>query len=142
MQKKPQSNKSPSDKKEVRAEPPNIPTMKPLWAFRNIDNDGHWGWKSLDSERFIELLERLGKLETMTWSEIERGTGSHLIEVENLHKNAQRRLVELKRDDVTQLFSLRLSGERRAWGHREGHVLCFLWYDPHHEVCPSRLRNT
>lgn len=130
------------DEKKPRSETPNIPRMHPLWAFRDVDNEGRWGWDQLDGNNVVEFLKRLKNFETMTWSEIEHGTGSHFVEVGKLHQDAQQRLIELKRDDVAQLFSVRITGERRAWGHRSEHILYFIWYDPKHEVCPSLLRNT
>ncbi len=58
------------------------------------------------------------------------------MEIAKLSAEARQRLVELRQDDVDELFSLRMTGRRRVWGFREANVLRFLWWDPDHQVCP------
>jgi len=40
------------------------------------------------------------------------------------------------------LFSFAIDGRRRVWGIRREHVLCLLWWDPNHQVCPSQKKAT
>ena len=56
-------------------------------------------------------------------------------------ENTQR-LVEIKQDDLSQLFSLRISAKCRVWGILDGRVFKVLWYDPKHEVYPSTKGHT
>lgn len=96
----------------------------------------------MDHGTLLEVMERLGNFEGMTWTEIEQSTGSHPISKNLLIKSAQDRLIEIKQDDVDELFSLRVNGKARIWGIREEHVLRVLWWDPEHQVCPSEKKNT
>ena len=50
---------------------------------------------------------------------------------------AQKRLTDLELDDHGALWEMRLAGEPRVWGLRNGHVFYPVWWDPDHSVCPS-----
>jgi hypothetical protein len=89
-----------------------------------------------------EVLRRLGSYETMTWREIDGPSGSHAVDLGSLSTAARDRLVAIQQDDVEQCFSLRINGPARVWGIRNAHVLRILWWDPRHEVCPSKKRHT
>lgn len=78
----------------------------------------------------------------MTWLEIEKTNDSHSISVTQIVREAQNRLVELGQDDVSDVYSLRISGRERVWGIRDGSKLKILWWDPNHEICPSPKKNT
>jgi len=79
----------------------------------------------------------------MTWAEISKDKKKyHPIRVDKLATEARKRLEELRQDDVDVLWSLRVQGKPRIWGIREGRVLKLLWWDPNHEVCPSKLKHT
>ncbi|MDQ2731557.1 MAG: hypothetical protein M3Y56_07855, partial [Armatimonadota bacterium] len=67
---------------------------------------------------------------------------SHPVELGKLCKAAQDRLVEIRQDDAATLFSLRIGGQGRIWGVRDGPTLRILWWDPQHEVCPSLKKHT
>ena len=133
---------SAADRKLPRAQPADPKARGPLWAFRIADLGGPWCWAQMDRPVQREVLERLRRLETMTWREIDGPTGSHAVEVGRLAKPARDRLIAIQQDDVEQLFSLRITGERRVWGILEEHVLKILWWDPHHQVCPAPKKHT
>ena len=88
----------------------------------------------------------------MTWAEImqaaggrARGTNSHFVQVERLTRQAKDRLAEIHQDDVSELFSLRLTATVRIYGIRDRRALKLLWYDPYHgtntrAVYPVRSR--
>ena len=111
---------------------------KPVWRFGKHDKK-LWPVKGPD---FIErIFDKLADYEGMTWQEIQsasggktHGTNSHFENVADLDKAAQKRLVELKLDDIDQLFSLRLTGKERLYGILENGVFAILWYDKEHEV--------
>jgi hypothetical protein len=77
------------------------------------------------------------RLESMTWGEVEGKTGSRFVEVTAIEGDAQRRLVEIGKDEQARLFSLRITGRIRLWGIRDIAILRVLWWDPEHSVCPS-----
>ena len=89
---------------------------------------------------FSTVISKLQYFETRPWSAIE-GKGSHFVNVEELHNEAKIRL-QKKRIVSSQLFSLRITGRKRVWGHREGVFFYVLWWDPNHEVCPSNMNHT
>ena len=62
--------------------------------------------------------------------------------VESISPAAQKRLIELNRDDETQIVRLRLSGKKRLFGFLKGSVFHILGWDPEHEIFPSKKRNT
>src|SRR5690348_6579758 len=102
MAKTPRTNVSAREEKKPRSETPNVRTQSPLWAFRDADIGGPWCWSKMDSVLLVELLQRLGNLETMTWAQIEGATGSHFVGVDNLDRKAKKRLVDLKKDDIAE----------------------------------------
>ena len=61
-----------------------------------------------------------------------RGNNSHFVQAGKLTRKAKARLAEIGQDDVSELFSLRLTGTTRIYGIRDRRALKLLWYDPHH----------
>ncbi len=95
------------------------------------------------------LLPKMKNLESIKWNELERETFGknakskhHWVSVNDLIKEAQKRLEYLKLDDYDQLFSIRLSGTERLWGFKELSYFKILWYDFNHEICPSYKTHT
>jgi len=127
-------------------------TQKISWQFSRIDKDHErWGWSKLEAQACWEMFTsgHLANIETMTWREIKsasggkaNGTNSHSIPVDQLSKEAQARLTELKLDDQDSIFSMRLTGTLRIFGFQAGSAFKVLWHDPNHEVCPSQKKNT
>jgi hypothetical protein len=113
----------------------------PAWAFRWVDVGGPWCWTRLSGDEHALVVERLKRFESMTWGEIEGGE-HHLVGVDRCSRKARERLAELRHDDAERLFSLRVTGRKRVYGLRDEHVLCFLWWDPEHEVFPSVRKHT
>ncbi len=120
-----------------------------VWAFGIVDQDGPWGWRTEASSRWWrDILPKLRNFESMTWSEIlravggrRRGNNNHAVLVERLSQKAKVRLVEIGQEDVSELFSLRLTGTWRIYGIRDRRALKLLWFDPYHgtnarAVCP------
>jgi hypothetical protein len=116
----------------------------PTWSFANLDLYGPFGWSLLAAEMLEQLLDRLRAWESMTWHQIkmEGRKRNHSIKVADCSKLAQQRLVEIKLDDVEDLFSLGVQGKPRVVGILDRNVFKFLWWDPEHLVCPSELKHT
>ncbi len=107
-----------------------------VWRVSIIDRDGPWGWNSISGDTlWKDVYSKLINFETMTFQEIK--DGSHLVPVSDLIPKAQKRLVEIDQDDTDELYSLRLTGEKRIWGIQDRSIFKILWWDPSHEVCPS-----
>ncbi len=143
-QKIPKRNKYPSHKKQVRnpIESFDFKNEKPAWQINSIDLGGEWGWnKVLKRDILKEIYPKLKSFETMTWHEIE-GRKHHSVPISNICHEAQQRLNEIENSDIEDLFSFRLTGEKRLWGILDRNILKILWWDPEHTVCPSFLKHT
>ena len=132
----------PKDPKQVRIEAQTPKQQTPVWVFSRLDLNGPWCWSKLQPPVLVQILQRLGNLEKMSWADIEQTTGSHFVDIDDLIKDAQDRLKEIQQDDVEQLFSLRVTGKIRVWGIRVDEEFHFLWCDPEHEICPSHKKHT
>ena len=110
-----------------------------------MDFDGSWTWHSANHWDVLgQIHEKLKHFETMTWAEISKATGgrtvgnnSHFVSVDDITSEAQKRLKTLGHKDVSEIYSLRLTGRQRVWGIRAGRVLKVLWWDPNHEIYES-----
>lgn len=131
---------------ELRKVPRELPKGKDtpflVWSLRMMDL-GHrkWCFKRSTHGTFGDVLKKMGEMEHL--SEAELGAqGSHFVPVAHLKKEAQERLSELMLDDLDEVYSLRLGGQPRVISIRREGIMCILWWDPSHEVCPSKKRNT
>jgi hypothetical protein len=132
---------------KIKASPESTDKQTPAWQFHKGDREhAEWGWDKLSHQQFFSVVhEQLAQFETMTWAEIFQAVGDkdsgnkhHNVSVENCCKDAQKRLEELKADDLDEIFSLRLSNKYRLWGVKDGRVLRFIWDDQNHTVCPKK----
>lgn len=109
-----------------------------------MDMDGPFGWQELSKAKLLEIRGKLAKLEANTWHEIlvKAKQRNHSVLVSRLSEEANKRLREIRQDDLDELTSLRLAGRERVWGIRENRTFHLLWWDPEHRVCPATLRHT
>ena len=114
----------------------------PVWQIGNIDLDGPFGWSKIDRGHLLyEILPKIRDFESMKWQEI-LGRNNHEIRISDISRTAQRRLEDIKLDDIDQLVSLRLTARERIWGIKSQRTLRVLWWDPEHQVCPSLKKHT
>jgi hypothetical protein len=130
--------------RQIRSDvnPESLETQTIAWHFHRIDwEHGQWGFRNLRPPHWRELLKHLVSLEGLTWAKLKEqcggrgksgGTNHHSLELDELCRDAQARLIELNLDDYDLIFSLRLSNTLRLYGIRDGRVLRLLWYDQHH----------
>lgn len=113
-----------------------------MWRFSSVDRGGPFSWSRLDKpDEYKEALEKLHQFETMASQDLDQ-QGSHVVELSSCCKEARDRLLEIKRDDVDELMSFRLTGKIRVWCTMVGSVMSVLWWDPEHKVCPSLKKGT
>jgi hypothetical protein len=55
---------------------------------------------------------------------------------------ANDRLFELGYDDEDRISRIRVGGTGRLYGFRRNERFYALWWDPHPQIWPSKLRNT
>jgi hypothetical protein len=121
---------------------PSYGEMQFCWRTVGTDCAGPFGWQNANHDLlFGHIIPKLHEFETMLWRELEGGA-HHSCEVTGMSYEAQRRLIDIGRDDCDTLFSLRLAGRQRVWGIRERQVLNLLWWDPEHRVYPSGKKHT
>lgn len=126
----------------VSRQPPDPFQLKPTWRLSAIDMDGPFGWREISGTDLFRVKDHLIALERMKWSEIlDRSTGNHQPKVTLVSPAAQKRLRKLG-IEVERLVSLRLTGVERIWGIRDEAVCSMLWWDPRHQIYPSKLRHT
>jgi len=131
----------PSDGKTPRAADLNVEELKPIWSFKIMDTDGPFSWRRLYGKNVGLVLDRLKHLETMSWAEI-TGEDNHFIGRDRCSQGARDRLNEIHLEDIDSIYSLHVTGRQRVIGIRDRHILQILWYDPEHQVCPSKKKHT
>ena len=115
--------------------------MQPAWRFNKAPGtERRWSIFRENHRHFVEvIIPKLSAYEKMTWAEI-KGP-SHNVSCDKCIKDAQKELQDLH-IYYDEIFSLRLTGEKRIWGILEKGVLNILWYDEKHEICPSHKKHT
>jgi hypothetical protein len=136
----PLTARDPEPKKVPRVvSPPGYNHLRPSWRVASMQLVDPYGWHTVDGKTLLYIREKLALFETMTWNEILVASKkqNHSIAVADLSPEAQQRLEDLGLglDDVV---SLRLSGPERVFGYLDNGVLVLLWWDPDHQVCPSK----
>lgn len=111
--------------------------------FNHTDRGGPWCLSAIDREDHLLLLEKIESLEAMMPLEVFKGYPGKDYPTAGLpNQVALERLVELRYDDRDQISAIRVTGEKRLWGFRQGRDFSVLWWDPRHEVFPSTLKHT
>lgn len=113
--------------------------MRPAWRVSLLTMHTPFGWLKIDQESARRIQDRLASYESMRWKEIMFSYRSHLIKRTDLCPEAQAHLEAIEQDDVDSVMSLGITQTERVFGILEHNVLKVLWWDPEHEVCPSRL---
>ena len=137
--KTPASATSRRDTKTVKSRDVRHP-HSPSWRFSTVDLNGPFAWPVGELIE-AQIIQKLRQFDSMKWHEIE-GPDHHAIGVDQLSKEAQIRLTQIKQDDIDEIFSFHFSGKPRIIGIRDMSVVKLLWWDPEHLVCPSQKKNT
>ncbi len=117
------------------------PMGRPVWRFGMIDHEGPWKWEIVGRD-LTRVMKRLGGLESQTFAELRSSGDHHSIEADRLSQQAKKRLRELQRDDIDQVWSFRVTARKRVIALIDDNVFNLLWWDPEHEVCPSNKKHT
>lgn len=145
-----QKGKITAFKRTIKEEGYSSDKKKVIWCFDQIDRDGKFAF-DLDRDDFQHkmFMEKLLAYSGMTWSEVKRQTHDdgkskhHSIEVQKLSKEAQERFAAKKlEEDADSVFSFALDNKLRIVGIRKEECFHILWYDPEHEICPSKKKYT
>ena len=63
----------------------------PVWRISHIDWDGPWSPSKCREAGDREILKRLADFESMSWTQIQSGAGSHLVGAQGIIKKAHLR---------------------------------------------------
>ena len=137
--KQPKFAVNPQPEKTPKFQDPCIDGLPLAWRFSGADKGGPFGWAIQPDEKFREVMEKLHEFERKNWSDIIKAK-SHPIAVNDLSKAARDRLANIKRDDVDELMSFRLTGPNRVWCIQAGNIMRALWWDPDHKICPTKKK--
>jgi len=114
-------------------------------SFGRFDLHGPWCVREIGADGLVKLFESVRDYERMRAVDIFNGysdRGADYTIPGGLCRKAQERLGELRLDDRDMISRLRITGRRRLFGLREGHMFYALWWDPEHEVYPVEKRHT
>jgi hypothetical protein len=115
------------------------------WRFSHVDSEGPWSLAVLDFTQLLTLLSELVKFESQTIKELflQGQWPGKCHDLATLPNRAARvRLESIGLSDMTQIWKLRIGGAGRLWGFLEGNVFHVVWWDPNHEIWPSKLKHT
>ncbi len=139
-----------SVKRTVREPGKSTAGEKIIWRFDRIDRSGKFAFDLHRRDfKHCEVMEKMIAYSNMTWQEIGRQTHDegksrhHFLSVESLSKEAADRFRAMELDEYSDaIFSFALQNKLRVIGIREDEHFHVLWYDPEHEVCPSKKKKT
>jgi hypothetical protein len=114
---------------------------RPEFRADRMDIGGPWDWNMLAAKHLQDFLKKLLEVQKLSW-QILREKHSHLVDINKIIPEAQKRLQKIGQDDLDQLYSLSLSGRLRVWGIKDGNIFWLLWWDPQHSICPSLKKHT
>jgi hypothetical protein len=112
-----------------------------LFGLSMLDHGGDWSWAEIPGNEIEHIRETCKHWESMRINDFYAGKGK-LIPLTDCSGRVAKRLEEIKLDDFNALWELRLSGAARIWGVRKRDVFYPIWWDPHHDVFPSKLKHT
>lgn len=119
------------------------------FRFDRVDLGGPWCLSKITPEHHQLLIKKLAEFETMTINQVfhertgDSSLGTDYTDMSQCpNRDTIRRLKELELDAIDGLSRLALGGKPRLYGIRHQHEFSILWWDPLHEVWPSKLKHT
>lgn len=145
-----QKNKVDIHKHTIKTEGYSSDNKKVVWRFDMIDRSGKFAFDlNRDDFQYKDFLEKLIDYSSMTWTEVKNQTHDnrkskhHFLSPESLSKEAYERLkVRELEQYLDSIFSFSLENKLRLIGIRKNENFHILWYDPEHEICPSKKKHT
>jgi hypothetical protein len=135
-------------KSGIENDPQSYYGSNPIFSFVKYDANAPWAVSSNEKPVTDSVFNNLRGKESMTWNGIMQesggrghGTNNHYVSIENLSKDARRRIADIGLNE-DELFSIRLQGDVRLWGviePEDGNGKFYvIWFDPEHKVYPIR----
>ena len=113
-----------------------------IFSFQWFDSINKWCKNDLPKEHDVwEIIEKLKGFEQKKWKHLAANQDrDHSVPFHKLIPAAQAAAIKKQIDDQDEIWSIRLTGMQRVWGVKHGRHFMVIWWDPHHQVCPS-LKN-
>jgi len=120
---------------------------KQVWIFDQVDNDGHFRFDpNRNDMKCNDVLDKIIQYSKKKWSEIMNeihgyhgNSKHHFLNYDALSDKAKERIKSLNlNEEIDSVFSMRLDGETRVIGLRQGQSFVVKWFDPKHEFCPTK----
>jgi hypothetical protein len=110
-----------------------------IFSFVRFDSQHHWCVEPDPKTHDVwELGEKLKSFEQTQWKHLAANQqNNHSVPFYKLVDEAQKVAQDMGIDDYGEIWSLRLTGKQRIWGVRDENFFITIWWDPHHQICPS-----
>lgn len=146
-------SQEPKAKKQVKSVGDGSRYHLPMsWANDLEDREGSWSW-GVERDWGDELSASyiypfLCGCQKSTWGQLESQKAGdrhrHIsYEIEQIVPEAQERLIDLELDDQDKIFRFRMTNKNRLYGFiLTTCVFHTVWFDPTHDICPSKKKHT
>ena len=111
-----------------------------VWRFSRRDKDGPFSWGAISAEDTRRVWARLAEFEKMDASQLKEAASNHSAPSSEVSQEAKKRLRELQLDDQENLWSFRITQQRRFWCIKHENIYALLWWDPCHKVYPTKQK--
>ncbi len=121
---------------------PHVGKLTVRWT--KFDYEGPFCLSRSSIDTVVQMLKQAANMESMTVLEVFRGdTGKDYGDPERLpNSDAVTRIRELGFNDETNISTLRFSGRQRLYGFRRDNDFYAIFWDPEHEIWPTKLKHT
>ncbi len=135
---------TPRPKKKVPPGPKSQNLECLRFRFDRLDLDGPWCFSKIDPDHLKQLLPKLAEYESMNVGEAFSGRPGkdYFFSRSKPPRHLVDRLEEIEADDLDGISRLQITGRQRLYGIRNRNEFSILWWDPEHQIWPSRKRNT
>ena len=143
-----QKKKADAQKHTIKTDGYTTDNKKVVWRFDMIDRSGKFAFDLNRRDfKYKAFLEKLIDYSSMTWADVKKqthddGKSKHHF-LSSLSPEAAERLKAKQLEEYSDsIFSFAFENKLRLVGIREKEDFHALWYDPEHEICPSKKNHT
>jgi len=142
-----------SKQPRTQRDPNSIMQLNMKWCCKQADLDGKWSWgqeRQWSEQDWNTIIQpNLEMFSGLTWADIfaqqtgtkERHNKHHEMEISEIITEAINRWEEIELDQYDTIFRFRLSGKKRLWGYRITHTFKLVWWDPTHQIYPTKKKS-
>lgn len=110
------------------------------FRFNRVDLEGPWCLSKITREDHVALIKFMAATEAKTVAEVFDG---HVGKDEDVaagspNADAMARARQIYPEESERMASLHVSGKHRVWGLRHDPEFAVIWWDPEHEIWPTK----